>query len=89
MELKPENGIWMGTCCFADDKVLLGESEGELKSMLNVVSGYATRWKFRFNASECGVLVVGKKKVGKLWRFSNEEIKEVDEYKYLGVYIIT
>ena len=29
---------WMGTCCFADDIVLLGESEGELESMLSVVS---------------------------------------------------
>ena len=47
----------MGTCCFADDihVVLLGESEGELKSILNVVSEYARRWKLRFNASKCGV----------------------------------
>ena len=37
------NGTWMGTCCFADDTVLLGESEGELESMLNVVSEYARR----------------------------------------------
>ena len=41
----------MGTCCFAD------ESEGELESMLNVVSEYARRWKLRFNASKCGVLI--------------------------------
>ena len=81
------NGTWMGTCCFADDIVLLGDSEGELKSMLNVVAEYARRWKLRFNASKCGALVVGKKKSGKLWRLGTEEIKEVNEYKYLGVWI--
>ena len=32
------NGTWIGSCCFADDIVLLGESEGELESMLSVVS---------------------------------------------------
>ena len=34
------------------------------------------------NASKCGVLVVGKKKSGKLWSLDTEEIKEVNEYKY-------
>ena len=63
------NGAWTGTCCFADDTFLPGESEGELESMLNVVSGYASRWKLRFSASKRGVLVVGNKKSGKIWRW--------------------
>ena len=48
---------------------------------------YANRWKLRFNASKCGVLVVGQKKNGKLWALGKEGIKEVDEYKYSGVWI--
>ena len=43
--------------------------------------------QFSFNASKCGVLVVGQKKSGKLWALGKEGIKEVDEYKYLGVWI--
>ena len=39
------------------------------------------------NASKCGVLVVGQKKRGKLWRLGKEGIKEVEDYKYLGVWI--
>ena len=81
------SGVWMGACFFADDIVLLGDSENELQRMLGVVSEYAQRWKLRFNASKCGVLVVGQKKRDKLWRLGGEEIKEVDEYKYLGVWI--
>ena len=30
--------------------------------MLDIVYNYANRWKLRFNASKCGVLVVGQRK---------------------------
>ena len=80
-------GTWMGACFFADDIVLMAESGTELQYMLDVVYKYANRWKLRFNASKCGVLVVGQKKSGKLWALGKEGIKEVDEYKYLGVWI--
>ena len=36
-------GTWMGACFFADDIVLLAESDNELQSMLDVVSNYANR----------------------------------------------
>ena len=80
-------GTWLGSCFFADDIVLLAESDNELQNMLDVVSNYANRWKLRFNASKCGVLVVGQKKRGKLWHLGKEGIKEVGDYKYLGVWI--
>ena len=80
-------GTWMGACFFADDIVLMAESGKELQCMLDVVYKYANRWKLRFNASKCGVLVVGQKKSGKLWALGKEGIEEVDEYKYLGVWI--
>ena len=60
-------GTWMGACFFTDDIVLMAESGKELQCMLDVVYKYAnTEWKLRFNASKCGVLVVGQKKSGKL-----------------------
>ena len=46
-------GTWMGACFFADDIVLLAESDNDLQNMLDVVSNYANRWKLRFNASKC------------------------------------
>ena len=33
------------------------------------------------------MLVVGQKKREKLWRLGKEGIKEVEDYKYLGVWI--
>ena len=80
-------GTWTGACFFADDIVLLAESDNELQNMLDVVSNYANRWKLRFNASKCGVLVVGQKTRGKLLRLGKEGIGEVQDNKYLGVWI--
>ena len=41
----------------------------------------------RFNAKKCGVLVVGEKKTNRVWKLGKDSIGEVDEYKYLGVWI--
>ena len=77
----------MGACFFADDIVLLAESGGQLQSMLDEASKYAERWKLRFNASKFWVLGMGQKPREKLWSLGKERIKEVDEHKYLGVWI--
>ena len=58
-------GHWMGACFFADDIVLIAKSDKELQEMLIVVAIYAEKWKLRFNAKKCGVLVVGEKKTNK------------------------
>ena len=56
--------------------------------MLDVAAGSARRWHLRFNPKKCGVLIVGQKRQEKKkWRLGNDRIKEVDEYKYLGVWL--
>ena len=80
-------GQWMGSCFFADDIVLIGSSANELQLMLDVAAAFANRWHLRFNPKKCGVLVVGQKRREKKWRMGKDRIKEVDEYKYLGVWI--
>ena len=49
--------------------------------------GYGVRWGMRFNSGTCGGLVVRQKKQKRLWKLGKETIGEVDEYKYLGVWI--
>ena len=48
--------------------------------MLDVVARFASRWHLHFRPKKCGVLVVGQKRWGKMWRLGNDKIKEVDEY---------
>ena len=55
-------GLWMGAYFFADVIVLIAKSDKELQEMLSVVAIYAEKWKLRFNAKKCGVLVVGKRR---------------------------
>ena len=47
---------------FADDIVLIGKSEKELQSLLDIASAFVTKWNLKFNVSKSKVLVVGKKK---------------------------
>ena len=77
----------MGSCFFADYIVFLGNSAQELQLMLDVVAKFASRWHLHFNPKKCGMLVVGQKRRDKMWHLGNDEIKEVDEYKYLAVWV--
>ena len=80
------SGVWCGALLYADDIVLIAETGEELQKMLDMVGRYAEVWKFRFNARKSKVMVVGKKNGGEKWRIGDEEMEEVDSFKYLGVW---
>ena len=83
---------------FADDLVILGKDENELREMLNIVGKFGKERKLEFNAKKSCVLVNWRKKSDtKDWEMVGYKIKESDnymirikegkDYKYLGVYI--
>ena len=73
---------------FADDIVLMAESEEELKRMLQIVNNFGVQWGFNFDLIKSKVMVIGKHlDSNKVWLLGNLEIKEVQSYKYLGIYI--
>ena len=73
---------------FADDIVLMAESEDQLQRMLNIVNSFGNKWGFKFDPTKSKVMVIGKRiDKHKIWYIGSLEIKEVNEYKYLGVYI--
>ena len=65
--------------------MLIAEAGEELQKMLDMIERYAEMWKFRFNARKSKVMVVGKKNSGEKWRIGDEEMEEVESFKYLGV----
>ncbi|VDI50499.1 Hypothetical predicted protein [Mytilus galloprovincialis] len=72
---------------FADDIVLLGNTEEELQILLNIAHKFVSKWSLKFNSSKSKILVTGNKKDSdKKWYLGNDLIEEVNEYKYLGVY---
>jgi len=72
---------------FADDIVLVAESERMLQKMLDVVYGYCRKDRFRFNKEKSNVMVFGKRsnKDRKKFYLGESELRIVDFYKYLGL----
>ena len=68
----------------------MDESESDLQTMLNIDSLFATKWNLKFNSNKSKILVVGKRidKCNK-WVLGDTYIEEINEYKYLGVYILS
>jgi hypothetical protein len=75
---------------YADDIVLLAETEEDLQAMLDVVTEYSRKWRFRVNPKQgkSEVMVFGrrvKEKKARTWMLGGEQIEETARYKYLGM----
>jgi len=79
-------GTKIGCLFWADDVVLIGENENDLQKLLDVASDFSNKWKMCYNYDKSNVLITGQRvNVHKKWKLCNNFIKEVNEYKYLGV----
>jgi len=73
---------------YADDLVLLSQSEKGLQNSLNALYGYCRKWKLCINTEKTKVVHFhkGKRKQDKyVWKWGADELKLVDDYTYLGV----
>ena len=80
---KAKRKILVSLLLFADDTVLMANSERELQKMLNIVNEY----RFTFNKDKSNVMIFGKKRGTEKFYLGKDELKIVEEYKYLGVVI--
>ena len=71
---------------WADDIVLLGQTEENLKEMLNIVNTYCCAYKLTINCKKTKCLIFNK--TGRLFRtkfyLNGTDLENVREYKYLG-----
>ena len=57
---------------YADDTVLLAESETQLSQMLSIAHDFACKWGLKYNSSKSKVLVIGKRvNPQKKWALGN------------------
>jgi hypothetical protein len=72
---------------YADDIVLLAESEEELQNMLGVVYEYSRKWRFELSDKKTEVVVFGGKVKGSWEGFfiGEKKLKIVKGYRYLGI----
>ena len=86
-----ENGfdvyVKLFTLFYADDTIVLAQSESELQLALDALSEYCKRWFLHVNTSKTKVVIFSPGKVQKKipsFTFENDIVEVVDEYVYLG-----
>ena len=74
------------TLLYADDTILLSESEKDLQTALDNLSTYCTQWKLTVNTSKTKEVIFSRGKVRNIpkWQFGPDEIETRYEYTYLG-----
>ena len=74
---------------WADDLLILSESESGLNNMLKNLCGYCNENSVRLNLDKTKCMVFNKtgKLIGKVFWFGKEKLETIREYKYLGFLI--
>ena len=75
---------------YADDLVILSESECGLQSCLTKLHSYTKRWKLKINLKKSKILIFGTQSQRRLhslskWYVGQDQLGWVDEYNYLGI----
>jgi hypothetical protein len=84
----PVGNIKISALAFADDIVVLGNSEQELQEILNTIANWGSRWRMSFNCTKSNVVHFRKKNTPKTkfdFTLGGLQLNIVDKYKYLGV----
>ena len=71
---------------YADDLVLLSESESGLQSCLDKLNLYSKKWKLDINANKTKIMIFskGKRKSNKIFHIDGLKLDITERYKYLG-----
>lgn len=71
---------------YADDLLLLSETEEGLQTCIDSLQNYCQTWKLQLNTDKTKIMIFSNKKVKyPKFLFNGNEIEIVDEYKYLGI----
>ncbi len=82
------SGRQISILLYADDIVLLSESEDGLQTMLNEIDKWSRKWRIKFNARKSQVVHYrnrGTPCTDYVFRMGNINLDLVKQYKYLGV----
>ena len=58
----------------------------ELKKQINIINEIATKYKIVFGKDKSGILTIGKQKEKINLKMGEMELKNFNDYKYLGIY---
>ena len=78
----------ISTLFYADDIVLLAENENNLQKMLDCVYNWCSKWRMTINIDKTNVIHFRKKRTvvtNHEFKLGGATVRNVKEYKYLGV----
>ena len=82
-------GLRIGCLLFADDIVLIAESQAALQSMMTVAAKFFQRWRFTVSDLKTNVISLGHCETRDLkdrtWHMGSSVIHDVKSYTYLGI----
>ncbi len=72
---------------YADDTIILSESEADLQRGLNSVEAYCKLWDLKLNASKCKIVIFSRGKVRKYpnFKLGSQNLEVVSNFLYLGL----
>lgn len=80
----------IGCLMFADDIVLIADSEKDLQSMMNVASNFFRKWRFQVSAGKTRVVSLGHRETRilrpRFWHIGGKIVRDYASYTYLARY---
>ncbi len=80
--------IVLNSLLYADDMVLISESETGLQNLLNELSKWCYKWRLKVNESKTKVMhfrKINQVQSETIFKYGDAELEKVTSYKYLGV----
>ena len=72
---------------YADDTIILANSENDLQAILNKFETYCQTWKLNINNDKTKIVIFGAKKTDSFnFKLNGKNVQITDKYKYLGIY---
>ena len=74
---------------YAEDVVVMSESVDQLQSLLDVMIDHGRDSELQFSSEKSKVMIVKRSedKSNAVWRIGENELKQVKEYQYLGMWV--
>ena len=72
---------------YADDLVLLSESDKGLQTSIDVLHSYCNKWKLQINIMKTNVVIFNKREFKGNFRCGGEILKIVNQVNYLGIIV--
>ena len=80
------NNIAIGCLLYADDLVIMSESQTGLQCSLNKLAEYCQKWHLKVNSKKTEIIIFNSKgQLKDIFKLGGETIKTVNTYKYLGI----